>query len=93
MELDFGTHRVHVNGMLEQILQQTTKTNGSVAEAFRKIEAGKEKQTKDHDAHHEELHKLNMWKSRLGGVWAAVMVAGTILGGAITLVITYFAEK
>lgn len=86
LELEFSKHMGYTTSMLEKILEQTSKTNGSVAAVVKK-------QAEDHKEHDVSIQGLEKWRSKLGGVWAAVLVTGGIIGGVLTLVVTYFAEK
>lgn len=43
--------------------------------------------------HETRLRALELARSKLGAFWAAAVVLGTVIGGAVTALITYLARR
>lgn len=98
MDKDFAVHQQYTKTTLEQILEQTRKTNGRVNENTNNIgtltTSVSEVKKEANDALQlaggaaEDVQTLNNWKSKLSGVWLAVAIIGTIFGTVIGFAIS-----
>lgn len=93
MDKTQAVYREHVSGMLDKILQQTTATNGKVTKNTSDIEANRKDRETAVKLLKQELDErvgpLENWRSRVGGVVLASLVAGSVLGTVITLAFSY----
>lgn len=77
--------QIRMEEMQQKILIQTTKTNGRVdtltAAMADQVEVNKKQQ--------DEINNLKNWKSKLSGVWYALLIIGTVLGGVLMALFEY----
>lgn len=90
IEVVLARHQEHEESMLRQILDRVTRTNGSVASAHVLIEQNRIDAHRNWLDNRDNITKLDIWKNRVQGAWAAVVAVALILGTVIGALSSYF---
>lgn len=100
MDREFAVHQEYTRNMLDKIFGQTEKISTKVEEnttkisehdtALNSLDEWREQNKRDSAEINKIIGIFKDWKSRLAGVWIAIVIGSTAIGTIVGIVVSYF---